>query len=109
MTVLPKAERPAPHADQHGGVLDRKVQLPSPATQLRRQRIVLLAAEFGFTRPQRHPNARYQKGYGTQKIVLHPSERFLTLPGADLSKFAAWIVSGQWWGLGACAGGRLAR
>ena len=39
---------------------------PLACVQLRRQRIALFASAFGFSRPQGHPNARYQKGYGTQ-------------------------------------------
>ena len=37
-----------------------------PGAELHRQRVRLLAPEFGSTRPQRHPNARNQKGYGAQ-------------------------------------------
>jgi hypothetical protein len=49
---LPQAERPTPYAHKHSGILDREVQPPPSHTELRRQRVALLTAEFGFTRPQ---------------------------------------------------------
>jgi hypothetical protein len=67
-STLPEPERPTRDADQRGGILYRQAKLAPPGAQLRRQRIALLAPEFGLGRLQGHGNTRYQKGYMTQTI-----------------------------------------
>ena len=74
--VLPQPERPLRHAHPRRRFSGRESELKPPRAQLRRQRIALLAAVFGFSRPQCHPNARYQKGYGTQANSYCRNERF---------------------------------
>ena len=76
--ILPHAERPLRHAHKSGRFSGGEPQLAASRTQLRRQRVSLLAAKFGFSRPQRNPNARYQKGYGTQTLRVYGDTAVVT-------------------------------